>query len=190
MPPIERQVPAVVPTPARSAAWRAPDLATIYEAELAYVWESLRRLGVREADLEDVAHDLFIAVQRRLPDYDPARPLRPWLFGFALRVASDYRKSARVRLEVVAAQRDTADARPGAEERLAAREARDLILRALEGLTLVQRAVFALHDLDGCSMPEIAEALGEPLNTLYSRLRAARIEFTAAVRQLPAGGEP
>ena len=31
-----------------------------------------------------------------------------------------------------------------------------------------------MHDLDGCSMPEIAEALGEGLNTLYSRLRLAR----------------
>jgi len=179
-----------MPDPARSTTGVTPDLAAIYEAELPYVWESLRRLGVREADLEDVAHDLFIALQRRLPDYDPARPLRPWLFGFALRVASDYRKSARVRLEVVAAPRDTADARPGAEERLAAREARDLILRALDSLTLEQRAVLALHDLDGYSMPEIAQALGEPLNTLYSRLRAARIEFTAAVRRLPAGGEP
>jgi RNA polymerase sigma-70 factor (ECF subfamily) len=167
-----------------------PDLATIYAAELAYVWESLRRLGVREADLEDVAHDLFIAVQRRLPDYEPARPLRPWLFGFALRVASDYRKSARVRLEVVAVTLDVADARPGADERLAAREARDVILRGLGGLTLEQRAVFALHDLDGYSMPEIADALGEPLNTMYSRLRAARCEFTAAVRRSPAGGEP
>jgi len=179
-----------MPDPARSTTWVTPDLAAIYAGELPYVWESLRRLGVREADLEDLAHDMFIALQRRLPDYDPARPLRPWLFGFALRVASDYRKSARVKLEVGAVPFDVADARPGAEERLAAREARDLILRALDRLTLEQRAVFALHDLDGCSMPEIADALGEPLNTLYSRLRAARVEFTAAVRRLPAGGEP
>jgi RNA polymerase sigma-70 factor, ECF subfamily len=176
--------------PDKSPPWEAPDLAAIYEAELAYVWESLRRLGVRDADLEDLAHDLFIALQRRLPDYDPARPLRPWLFGFAYRVASDYRRSSRVRLEVAAVPPEVADGRPGAEERLAAREARDLILRGLGQLTLEQRAVFALHDLDGYSIPEIAEVLDEPVNTLYSRLRAARAQFTAAVRGAPVEGAP
>jgi RNA polymerase sigma-70 factor, ECF subfamily len=176
--------------PARDTRGSAPDLASIYEAEVAYVWESLRRLGVRDADLEDVAHDLFLAVRRRLPDYDPGRPLRPWLFGFAYRLASDYRRSARVRLEVVALPVDAADGRADAEEQLAAREARDLILGALAGVPLEQRAVFVMHDLDGCSIPEIADALGAPENTLYSRLRAARTQFTAAVRRVRVGEVP
>ena len=158
-------------------------LAAIYEAEVSFVWRSLRRLGVREADLEDVTHDLFIVVQRKLPDRDPARPVRPWLFGFAYRVASDYRKSGRVRREQLDEVAELPDPAPPADEQLAAREAQALILEALEALTLEARAVFVMHDLDGCSMPEIAEALGEGLNTMYSRLRLARRRFTDAVRQ-------
>src|SRR5436305_8624868 len=87
-------------------------LAAIYEAEVSFVWRSLRRLGVAEADLEDVTHDLFIAVQRRLPELDPARPVRPWLFGFAYRIASDYRRSGRVRRELLDDVQEMADPGP------------------------------------------------------------------------------
>ena len=163
-----------------------PDLAAIYEAEVAFVWGSLRRLGVRAADLEDVTHDVFMAVQRRLADYDPARPIRPWLFGFAYRVASDYRRSARVQREVVDEPPDRPDEGPSAEERLDTREAYGVTLRALACLGLEGRAVLVLHDLEGCPVPVIAEAIGEPVNTIYSRLRLARERFAAAVRRIEA----
>ena len=162
----------------------AATLAAIYEAEVAFVWRSLRRLGVQEADLEDVTHDLFIAVQRKLPELDQTRPVRPWLFGFAYRLASDYRRSGRARREVLAEVSEVLDPMPSADEQLSTRQAHALIVEALDALALPARAVFVMHDLDGCSMPEIAEALGEGLNTLYSRLRLARARFTEAVRRL------
>ena len=65
------------------------DLRTIFETELDYVWRSLRRLGVRERDVDDVTHDAFIVVYRTLDQYDPSRPLRPWLFGIASRHAAN-----------------------------------------------------------------------------------------------------
>ncbi len=176
--------PAYAPPPGA-----APDLAAIYDAEEAFVWETLRRLGVRDGDLGDVTHDLFLALQRHLAEYDPARPLRPWLFAFAYRVASDYRRSARVRREVLELPADAPAAADGAGP-ASAKEARDLILTALEQVGLPARAVFVMHDLDGFTVPEIAEALGEPVNTLYSRLRVARAQFTAAVRRIRAEGEP
>jgi RNA polymerase sigma-70 factor (ECF subfamily) len=40
-----------------------------------------------------------------------------------------------------------------------------------------------MMDIEGHSAPEVSEALGVPLNTVYSRLRVAREEFTAAVRR-------
>ena len=43
---------------------------------------------------------MFVEVFRNLHRYDPARPLRPWLFAFAFRFASDYRRLARHRVEV------------------------------------------------------------------------------------------
>jgi RNA polymerase sigma-70 factor (ECF subfamily) len=161
------------------------DFETVFEQELGYVVHTLRRLGVREADVEDVAHDVFITVQRLLPTFEQSRPLRPWLFGIALRAAQNYRRRVVRRGEVTTDEfGDTADDAPGADAHLEVKQARGLVLEALEALDDDRRAVFILHDLDGRPVPEIAEALSIPLNTAYARLRLAREQFTAAVRRL------
>jgi RNA polymerase sigma-70 factor (ECF subfamily) len=159
----------------------------IYDAEADYVWKTLRRLGVRERDLEDVTHDVFVTVHRQLDRYDRERPLRPWLFGIAFRVASDYRRRAQHRREVIAMPIEPADPAPPPDEQLDRERARDLLLLALESVKLERRGVLVLHDVDGCPAPEIADALGIPLNTVYSRLRLARGELAAAVRRLKRG---
>src|SRR5262245_55716076 len=70
------------------------DFRRVFELEAAYVARTLRRLGVDQADVEDMAHEVFLAVHRQLCDYDASRPLRPWLFGFAFRIASHYRRKS------------------------------------------------------------------------------------------------
>jgi RNA polymerase sigma-70 factor (ECF subfamily) len=155
----------------------------VFEAEFSYVSHTLRRLGVREADLEDVAHDVFITVHRLLPQYDPMRPIRPWLFGVAFRVASDYRRLARHTREIPEPPAgEPVDGALLADEQLAAEQARRLVIEALGELDLDRRAVLVMHDIDGHAMPEIAQALSIPLNTAYSRLRLARVELKAAVQ--------
>jgi RNA polymerase sigma-70 factor (ECF subfamily) len=166
------------------------DFGSIFDREFAYVWRALARLGVRTADLEDLTHEVFLRVYRELPTCDTTHPLRPWLFAFAFRVASSHRRLARHRLEVVGNQLEPPDPAPAADEALARREAQQLVDRALGTLELEQRAVFVLHELEGCSIPDVAVALGVPLNTAYSRLRLARGRFAAAVHRLrPRGGE-
>jgi len=58
------------------------------------------------------------------------------------------------------------------------------VLRALQEVDLEQRAVLILADIDEQPIPLVAESLGIPLNTAYSRLRVARLRFAAAVRRL------
>jgi RNA polymerase sigma-70 factor (ECF subfamily) len=162
----------------------------IYAAELRYVWNSLYRLGVPACDVEDVAHETLLSVYRRLADYDAARPLRPWLFGFAYRTAADYRKRMHRRHEVGVDDLqfdEPAHEGPSAEEEIARREERALVVEALRAVPIERSAVFVLMEIDGCSAPEAAEALGIPLNTVYSRIRVAREEFTAALRRVQAG---
>jgi RNA polymerase sigma-70 factor, ECF subfamily len=163
-----------------------PDFRSLFDREFSYVWTSLRRLGVPARDLEDVTHDVFVEVFRNLRRYDPARPLRPWLFAFAFRFASDYRRLARHRVEVyeepVGRSSD-----PPADDLVASRELRALIAKALDSVDLARRGVFILHELDARPMAEIAETLGIPLNTAYSRLRVAREEFTTRFRMLQRG---
>jgi RNA polymerase sigma-70 factor (ECF subfamily) len=192
-------LPAGRPIPCRGAHLAAatkvedparPTLPEIYQRELDYVWRTLRRLGIPAADLEDAAHEVFVVVHRRLGDYDPARPLRPWLFGIAYRTTSQRRRrsvpgGAPVRDDDVLELPDQA---PSAESLLATEQARLRVHRALDTLPLEQRAVMIMHDLDGLSAPELAAALEIPLNTVYSRLRLARAKFTAAIQQ-PEGVE-
>jgi RNA polymerase sigma-70 factor (ECF subfamily) len=159
-----------------------PSFRDIYEQEFDYVYRSVRRLGVPGCDLEDAVHDVFVVVHRRLEDYDRSRPLRPWLFGIAFRVASDRRRRA---VEIAGRDQEmlaVADRRPSPEARLAAEEARRRVRAALEGLPFDQRAVLVMHDLEGHSAPEVAEALAVGLNTVYSRLRLAREKFVIALR--------
>jgi RNA polymerase sigma-70 factor (ECF subfamily) len=162
-----------------------PRFRAVFEGELDYVWSTLRRLGVQPADLEDVAHDVFLSLYRRMGDYDATRPLRPWVFGFSYRAAADYRKLARHRREVRAdSERDVADPAPPADEQLAQHARHALFERALDALPLERRAVFVLHEVEGRTVAEIAATLGVPANTAGSRLRTARVEFAAAAKRL------
>jgi RNA polymerase sigma-70 factor, ECF subfamily len=164
----------------------APAFEAIFRNELSYVWHTLRRLGVAERDLDDLGQEVFVTVGRLLPEYDPTRPLRPWLFGIAFRYAQRYREKAHRRLEELESSPGHAAPTPESpiEAELEQREAQRLVLDGLDRLTLAQRGVFVMAELDGYTAPEIAGALELPLNTVYSRLRTARQEFTTAVRRL------
>jgi RNA polymerase sigma-70 factor (ECF subfamily) len=156
----------------------------LFHREFDYVWTSLRRLGVHEGDVADVAQEVFVAIYRKLDEYDPSRPVRPWLFAFAFRCASDWRRLARHRIKLAGDRPDASAAGPDAEELLARAQDVDLVMRALEHLEIDRRSVFIMYELDECPMKEIARLLGIPLFTAYSRLRLAREEFTEAVRRL------
>lgn len=168
-----------------------PRFVEVFRAEHRGVATLLRRLGVHPGDVEDVTQELFLVVHRRWGDYDPARPVRPWLRAFAVRVAADYRQSARVRRERTDDEVDPTDERPSAHDQLADHQRRALVMEALDALSPERRDVMVLIDLEESSAPEAADALGIPLNTAYSRLREARKDFAAAVRRIQLRrGEP
>jgi RNA polymerase sigma-70 factor (ECF subfamily) len=162
-----------------------PTFRAIFDAELAFVWNSLRRLGVAERDVEDVAHELFVVVNRCLEQYDPNRPIRPWLFAIACRTASDYRRRARNRYEFLAGERGD-EAHPGesADHVLQDAQEKNLARRALLAVPEERRQVLILHDFEETAMHDIALGLDIPLKTAYSRLRVAREELIAAARRL------
>ena len=179
-------VPTQTPLVDGTASVEAPDFTAVYRAHFPYVIRALRRLGIREADLPDLAHDVFVVVHRKLSTFDPSRPMKPWLFGIAFRTALDKKRkhaSFREALSADAGERDVSPA-PAADALVEAREAHDVVMRALNALNEDQRAVFVMHELEGLSMPEICEVVDAPINTLYSRLRLARDAFTTAVRCL------
>lgn len=151
-----------------------PTFTQLFEEHFGFVCRSLQRLGVREADMEDIAQELFLAVHRALPGSDRSRPIRPWLFGFAIRYASNYRRLSWHR----GRELDDMPVSPKLHDKLAAKRT---VLAALEQLDFDKRVVLVMHDLEELTAPEIAAELGIPLNTVYSRVRLAREAFRGLV---------
>lgn len=178
--------PAALPAPLEADRRYFQEL---YRRETAPVRGFLRRMGAPSLHLEDLVHDVFVIAYQRLADYDRSRPARPWLFGIALRRHWSFSQRVAVRREVDAELEGVADHGPGPDQRLDERERSGLLLGAIQQLDLDQRAAFVMHHLEGCTAPQVAEALGVPLNTVYSRLRRARERVERAVREAQAGGE-
>lgn len=157
-----------------------PAFKVLYSQHYAFIWRSLVHFGLDEARADDALQDVFIVVHRRLPDFDGRTHLRSWLFGIARRVARGYLRGElrrQKRLELV----PEPEPATGPDEHLQRARAVALIDEFLASLESTQRDVFFLADIEGLTAPEIADALGVKLNTVYSRLRAARKRFERAV---------
>jgi len=156
-----------------------------FHQELDYLHRTLRRLGTPPLEVEDLAQEVFVALHRAWSGYDPGRPFRPYLFGIIFRVAAaHHRKRKRdATVELV----EVGDPGPGPYDALQSKQARGLVLAALERVPLLRRAVLIMHDIDEVPVDEMTVALGLPRFTIYSRLRKGRRELQAAVRRLTGG---
>jgi RNA polymerase sigma-70 factor (ECF subfamily) len=169
----------------REAAFRA-----MYEAHVDFVWRNLRRLGVGLTEADDRAQEVFVIAHRRFDQFeDRGHGPRAWLFQIVLRIASDARRHRRRHPEDpdggVAESRESIE--PEQTIELARREAVNRLDQALSMIDVARRAVLVLHEIEEMTAPEIAQILGIPLNTVYSRLRVARTELEEALARGPIG---
>jgi RNA polymerase sigma-70 factor, ECF subfamily len=156
------------------------ELESVYRQHFKAVWRLLRRLGVEPAQLDDAAQDVFLVVQRKLSSLDPQASVHSWVFAIAVRVASEYRRrAAHRRTEML--DETIADRAPNPARISELQESVQLLHDILGDMDEQKRTVYVLSELEQLSVPEIAGVLGANLNTVYSRLRAARRQFDAAL---------
>lgn len=171
--------------PVVSLAEPPPPFEQIYDDNSVFIWRSLRGLGVPEPQVDDAVQEVFMVVHRRLADYEPRAHIRSWLFGIALRVAKDHKRSARRKPTVPLADEPVIVAHDSPFEQVARNQALLFVERFLDTLSDEQRALFVLTELEQMRVPEVAELLGENLNTTYSRQRSLRKQFAEALAQNP-----
>ncbi len=157
----------------------------VFRAEHDFVWRTLRHYGVPDATLDDATQDVFVVVHRRLGDYDGRAPLRSWLIGIARRVASRHRSRSEVRArrEAPLGPVEPSSGDPSPHAGALRVEAVDFVSSFLAQLAPKLRTVFQLCEIEGMSAPEVADALGVSVNTVYSRLRLARARFERALQR-------
>jgi RNA polymerase sigma-70 factor (ECF subfamily) len=157
----------------------ALDSRQVFDENAPFVWRTLRYLGVPESDLADVCQEVFITVHRKLAGFEGRSALRTWLYRICQRAASDFRRRAYVRREIV--REDPTGRAPPAVDGVGHLEARNALNFALEKLDPTRREVFVLYEIEGLTMKEVAEILECPLQTAYSRLHAARRQLVELV---------
>ncbi len=153
----------------------------------ARVWRTLRQIGVDEACADDAAQEVFIVLSRKLADIREGSE-RSFLLSTAVRVAANHRRTGRVRHEVVDEQavEKERDPEPNVEQLLDQKRMRRALDQLVDGWPDEIRTAFVLFELEGLSVPEIAEMTDTKQGTVASRLRRARELFQAGVKRLRA----
>ena len=169
----------------RSApAAAAPDHPCVaaFDRELDYVFATLRRLGAKPMEVEDLAQELFLVLLKRWPAIDTTRPMRPYLFAIAFRLCQAQRR--RRRREIPVESIDQVDDVVDPEAEVQRRDEANLLRAALEHVPLPRRAVIVMHELDDVPILEVARRLSMSQFGTYGRLRKGRRELLAALRRL------
>jgi RNA polymerase sigma-70 factor (ECF subfamily) len=176
--------PTVV-MPVRGDADLKQQLAAVYHAYFHQVERWARALGGPQADLEDIAQEVFVVVGRQLHRFD-GHNLPGWLYRITVRTVSDQRRRAWFRRLFRGASPPHLDRLPaeGADpsEQLERREAERRLYRILDRLSEKRRRAFILFEIEGRTGEEIAALEGIPLATVWTRLHHARKEFLELVQ--------
>jgi RNA polymerase sigma factor (sigma-70 family) len=160
-------------------------LGVLYDRHFQAVLRFGRCLLQDKSEAEDVAQEVFITAARVASSFDGRPSSRAWLFGIAARlVLNRARRGARFLRFVQRLGTHASEAQIALpEETLLQSELRTELSEALHKLTPSKRVVIVLAEVEGLSGPEIAEALGIPVGTVWTRLHHARSALREQLRR-------
>lgn len=175
-----------------AAASVVPSFSEIYRQYFDFVWSTVARYGVEPSAMDDLVQEVFVVIHTRLHTLEKPDSLRSWIYSVVRRTVSHYRRSRRTQARAaitVGVEDDLRAADPTPLEHTERNADLQLLAELLAELDEPKREVFALVELDELPVPEAAAVLQIPLNTAYSRLRAARQAFELALARHHARGK-
>jgi len=146
------------------------------------VWRFLRRLGVVADRVDDASQQVFLVAIEALPRIVPGCE-RAFLYGTAVRIAHGIRRRGEREITGLDVDLGSSPA-PSPDELTDQKRAREMLDQVLERVDLDARAVFVLFEIEGFTVPEIADLLKIPIGTAASRLRRSREQFQILVGSL------
>jgi RNA polymerase sigma-70 factor (ECF subfamily) len=144
-------------------------------------------MGVRPADTDDVVQEVFFVVHRRLAEFEGRAQLKTWVFKILVHVVRHYWRTHQRKPgdhaagDLAEMQTLAADHEDSPAAKLERVEALSVLDGLLARLDEDKREVFVLAEIEQMSAAEIAEIVEANVNTVSSRLRAARQEFEKAL---------
>lgn len=156
-------------------------------AELPVLRRFARALTGDPALADDLVQDCLERALLKSHLYDPARPLRAWLYAVLRNIhVSGLRRTGRS--GVVKTVDDLVDGEgavpPEQEHHLAASS----VTAALERLSVQHREVIVLVGLEEMSYRDVSEILGVPVGTVMSRLSRAREQMRLLLEERGVAG--
>jgi RNA polymerase sigma-70 factor (ECF subfamily) len=166
----------------------------IVEAHQQMVFRTLARLlGPRteQAQLEDLAQDVFLRLFRALPNFRGEAQMTTYLYRIAVNVANDHWKRSRrednrhVSLSDDESQWEERLAHSGLDacEQLEASEFQQIVEDNLQRLSSTERTVLVLYHQEERSYEQIAQTLTVPINTVRTHLHRARKKLRESLLQ-------
>ncbi|MGE3673844.1 MAG: RNA polymerase sigma factor [Polyangiaceae bacterium] len=172
-----------------------PSFEQIYQGHVDYLWRSARRMGVRPASVDDVVQEVFLVVHRRLHEFERRASFKTWLSRILVNVVQTHFRTRKRKAKYFEGGdidpddlHGTIERTPGlGPELLTQQKQANRVLHEILGqLDEEKRMAFVLVELEELSVVEAAETLEVNVNTLHSRLRAARKAFSEAAARFRA----
>jgi RNA polymerase sigma-70 factor (ECF subfamily) len=155
------------------SAWRA-----MYRDNYPIAAAFLRKLGVREHELDDATQEVFAQLYRYLPRFRGDAQLKTWLYTLC---ETQARRARRWRAVSRTVQSWFGWEEPVTTLEWSAGEARKRVAASLDSLSDAERLVLVLYEFEGLSGDEIARIADCPVGTVWRRLHHARRRFAESL---------
>lgn len=136
------------------------------------------------ADAEDVLQDTLVRAYRAIHSFRGDSAVYTWLFRIAVNTATAFVTGRRHRMEACTDSADSNSATAIAEletdsitpeDILLGKQMAEIVGRAVASLAPEHSAAITMHEVDGLSYQEIADAMLCPIGTVRSRIANARL---------------
>lgn len=163
-------------------AWRV-----LYDRHVGQVMRFVAAFGVAADERDDAVQDVFMAVYRSLPGFRGDAQLSTWIYRIAARHVQ--RMGSRRRMREMLGNllwrevKHLTEGAPSAAEHVERASELELLDSMLQKLSPKKRTALLLFEIEQLPVEEVAEIVGCPVNTVWSRLHHARAELTKLAKK-------